>query len=239
MHITAADQAVEAALRVIDQARPLCGATKVVAVDGPSGAGKTDFTAALASRLDGAQVLHLDDLYPGWDGLEQAVADLYDQVLAPLARGEQAAYRRWDWVNSRYGEWHSLAAPDLLLVEGVGAGARPGWQLESALIWLEADRDERFRRGIERDGESYRPHWQRWAEREDALFTGDGTRSRADLVIDTSAMTGGWPVSRSRRCRPCSGTTAATTGSSVPPRPTARRTSTRSTTTRSPARGSG
>jgi len=70
-------------------------------------------------------------------------------------------------------------------VEGVGSGAEPGWALESALIWLEADRDERFRRAVQRDGESYLPHWQRWAAHEDGLFALDKTRSRADLIINT------------------------------------------------------
>jgi len=186
MHITAANEAIAAALLIINRAQTRCGATKVVAIDGPSGAGKTDFAADLAQRLPSAQLLHMDDLYPGWDGLAQAVADVHDQVLAPLARGEQAAYRRWDWEHDRYAEWHTLAATDLLLVEGVGSGAEPGWRLESALIWLEADRNERLRRGIARDGELYLPHWQRWAAREEALFAVDGTRSRADLIINTS-----------------------------------------------------
>jgi uridine kinase len=189
MRIPATDEMVAAALLIINSAQQRCGATKVVAVDGPSGAGKTDFADELVERLrsdNDVQILHLDDIYPGWDGLTQAVADLNDHVLAPLARGERAAYRRWDWEHDRYGEWHSLAATDLLLVEGVGAGALPGWRLESALIWLEADRQERFRRGIERDGESYLPHWRRWAAQEEELFAVDGTRSRADLIINTS-----------------------------------------------------
>jgi uridine kinase len=186
MHITAPDEAIAAALLTINSAQKRCGETKVIAVDGPSGAGKTDFAAALAERLPSAQVLHMDDLYPGWDGLEQAVADLHDEVLAPLARGEQAAYRRWDWARDRYEEWHRLPATELLLVEGVGSGAAPGCLFVSALIWLEADRDERFRRGIERDGELYLPHWRRWAASEEALFAVDGTRSRADLIVNTS-----------------------------------------------------
>jgi hypothetical protein len=119
--------------------------------------------------------------------LTQAVADLHDRVLVPLAQGEQAAYRRWDWEHDRYAEWRRQPATSILLVEGVGSGARPGWQLESALIWLEADRDERFRRGIERDSGSYLPHWQRWAASEEALFALDETRSRADLIVNTSA----------------------------------------------------
>jgi len=187
MHITAPDEAIAAALAAIEGARRLCGTTKVVAIDGPSGSGKTDFAAALATRLPEAQILHMDDLYPGWDGLAKAVIDLHDQVLAPLARGGQAAYRRWDWENSRYAEWHHLPPTRLLLVEGVGAGAQPGWPLESALIWLEAGRAERFRRGIERDGAAYQPHWERWAAREEALFRTDATRDRADIIVDTAS----------------------------------------------------
>ena len=186
MQMTASDGAIAAALLAIANAQPRCGATKVVAIDGPSGAGKTEFAEALAARLPAAHLLHMDDLYPGWNGLEQAVADLHDQVLEPLARGERAAYRRWDWENDRYAEWRDLPAASLLLVEGVGSGAGRGAALESVLIWLEAERSVRFRRGIERDGDSFRPHWQEWAALEDALFTGDATRGRADLVIDTT-----------------------------------------------------
>ena len=102
MHLTAADKGVAAALLPFGQAQPRCGATSVVAIDGPSGAGKTDFAGSLAMSLPNAQLLHMDDLSPGWDGLDQAVADLHDQVLAPLARGERAAYRRWDWEHNRY-----------------------------------------------------------------------------------------------------------------------------------------
>jgi uridine kinase len=186
MKTTAMEEAIAAAGVIIDQAESLCGATKVVAIDGPSGSGKTNFTAALLQRLPGAQVLHMDDLYPGWDGLARAIHDLHEEILAPLSRAEQAAYRRWDWEHQRYGDWELVPPTDLLLVEGVGSGAKPGWQLESALIWLEADRDERFRRGIERDGQSYLPHWQRWAAQEQAVFAEDGTRDRADLIIGTS-----------------------------------------------------
>ena len=192
MGVTTAGEAIAAALVMISNTQPLCGATKVVAIDGPSGAGKTDFAAGLARRITNAYILHMDDLYPGWDGLEQAVADLHDQVLAPLSRDEQAAYRRWDWEHDRYAEWHTLPAADLLLVEGVGSGARPGAEFESALIWLEADRDVRLRRGTDRDGESYRPHWQHWAAQEEALFAVDGTRSRAGVILNTSGSTEGW-----------------------------------------------
>ena len=186
MHFTAVDEAVDAARQAISKAQPRCGATKVVAIDGPSGAGKTYFTAALAERIPSVHVVHMDDMYPGWDGLHQGVADLYDQILSPIARGERASYRGWDWEHERYAGWHDLPSTHLLLVDGVGSGAGRNADLESVLIWLEADPDVRFRRSIERDGESYRPQWQRWAAQAEALFLADATRGRADLIINTT-----------------------------------------------------
>ena len=41
----------------------------VVTIDGYSGSGKSTLAAALVSLLPGWQILHLDDWYPGWDGL--------------------------------------------------------------------------------------------------------------------------------------------------------------------------
>ena len=42
-----------------------------------------------------------------------------------------------------------------------------------------------MRRGLARDGELYRPHWERWAAQEEALFAADRTRDRADVVVST------------------------------------------------------
>jgi hypothetical protein len=53
-------------------------------------------------------------------------------------------------------------------------------------IWLETPRDQRLARGISRDGEPLRPQWDRWMAEEDAFFERDGTRDRADLIVDGS-----------------------------------------------------
>jgi uridine kinase len=185
----AASSSIIDALAIVNRAGPRCGATKVVAIDGPSGAGKTTFGTVLSERLPNSQVLHMDELYKGWAGLQEAIVNLHDHVLSPIARGNPASYQRWNWELSRYADWQVLPHTDLLLVEGVGSGARPGAELESVLIWVEADQDVRFRRGIERDGESYLPHWQRWAAQEEAHFALDGTRDRADLIMSTTTVT--------------------------------------------------
>lgn len=160
----------------------------VVAIDGPSGSGKTNLATALARDL-GAPLVQMDDLYAGWDGLADAPARLAEQVLEPLARGERAAYRRWDWHADRWGEEVALDVPPagVLVVEGCGSSVGAAGEHADVRVWVDADRGVRMRRGIARDGETFRPHWERWAAQEKAVFASDGTQARADVVIDTTA----------------------------------------------------
>jgi uridine kinase len=190
------DLALPADRQVLDalaeQARgaaPRCGDTVVVAVDGPSGSGKTTLATHLARALP-APLVFMDDLYPGWDGLPQAVGLVTNQVLEPLSRGERAAYRRWDWNRGDWGTWVCVTPAGFLVVEGCGSSVRPAGEYAALRLWVDADPDVRMRRGIERDGETYRPHWQRWARQEAALFEADRTRERADVVIDTTPQEG-------------------------------------------------
>lgn len=156
----------------------------VVAVDGPSGSGKS-VLGAVAARDLGAGLVRMDDLFPGWDGLAAAPGLLAEQVLAPLARGERAAYRRWDWHQDGWAEEVEVPAGEVLVVEGCGSSVRPAAELVDVAVWVEAPRELRLRRGLARDGESYRPHWQRWADQEAALYAADRTRERADVVVST------------------------------------------------------
>ena len=109
------------------------GDTKIVAIDGPSGSGKT----TLAGRLPGP-VMHMEDIYPGWDGLRDSIRRLVEWVLEPLATGGRAGWRRYDWEHGRYAEWHDLPAPRTLMIEGVGAGALAAAPYVSVLIWVDA-----------------------------------------------------------------------------------------------------
>ena len=84
----------------VRQLQPRAGATTVVVVDGPSGSGKSTFATRLAAA-SGAGLLSLEDMYPGWDGLDEGAARLVSDVLEPLSRGEQPTVRRWDWYAMR------------------------------------------------------------------------------------------------------------------------------------------
>ena len=130
----------------------------VVTIDGYSGSGKSTLAAALARLLPGWQVLHLDDWYPGWDGLAQG-AEVARRIAADLREGRASSYVTWDWETNTSGLAVEVPlAPTI--IEGCGA-----WDADADLsVWIaDPGEAERRRRALARDGATYAPHWQRWA----------------------------------------------------------------------------
>lgn len=156
---------------------------RVIAVDGPAGSGKSTFATLLAAEL-GAQILHTDDLCAGWSGMSEIAGRLVEWVLRPLAESRPPRYRRYDWDNERYDEWHELPRTEALLVEGVMSGSLLAAPYLSMLIWVTAPGPVRLERGVRRDGEGYRERWMKWTTEEDELFARERTAGRADVLVD-------------------------------------------------------
>lgn len=152
----------------------------VVAIDGRSGTGKTDLAELLAGRT-GAVVVHMDDLYPGWDGLAAAV-ELLGEVLGDLRTGEPATHPVWDWAAGDYTAHVALPQQGVVVVEGVGSGcARP----VDLLVELVADPAVRRDRALARDGETFAAHWDDWAAQEAELFSRNPLRPDVRFVSDS------------------------------------------------------
>lgn len=164
---------------------PACGVTRVIAIDGRSGAGKTALALDLADRT-GAPILHLERLYPGWHGLA-LTPPIVRRMLADLAIGELAHARQWDWSAGRPGPMLTVRPTAELIIEGVGAGARALRPFISHLAWLDAPEELRRRRAIERDGDTYEPWWDVWAAQEEDYLMTDRTPAAADMVITTGS----------------------------------------------------
>src|SRR5262245_56356269 len=122
---------VAAIVSLVDSREAGCGPTHLVAIDGPSGAGKTTLAAEVAAAL-AAPTVHMDDLYPGWNGLRAATGHLQSWVVEPLRAGHPARYRRWNWAAGAYAEWVQLPAAEVIVVEGCGSGALPAGHALSA-----------------------------------------------------------------------------------------------------------
>ncbi|MDN4473777.1 uridine kinase family protein [Demequina zhanjiangensis] len=160
-----------------------CGRTRVVLIDGPAGSGKTMLGERLGAEL-GAQVIHGDDIYEGWDGLATMWPILGHGVLEPLSRGEHGAFGRWDWVEGRRAETIPVPVADALVVEGVGVAQRAAREFASLVLYVEAPFELRLQRGIARDGEELRAEWERWQPREEIFLADEGVRGAADLIVD-------------------------------------------------------
>lgn len=148
----------------------------VLLIDGRSGAGKTVLARRLVAALPGTTLVSLDDVYPGWDGLAAGAS-----AVPGIIR--DGAWRRWDWAADRPGADAAITRDGPLIVEGCGAISRASRALADHAWWIELDDAERRRRALDRDGDTYAPHWDRWAAQELAQARQDPPRELADLVI--------------------------------------------------------
>lgn len=150
----------------------------IILIDGRSGSGKTELATLLVDTIPEFQLVRLDDLYPGWDGLDAGSA------VVPAIISERR-WRAWDWEADRAGAWHELDSSRPLVIEGVGAISRASRALADVAIWVELDDAARKVRALERDGDAYAPHWERWALQEAAFIARENPKSRASVIVET------------------------------------------------------
>ncbi|GIF70911.1 uridine kinase family protein [Asanoa siamensis] len=182
--------------RRILRRRPRLGSTRLVGVDGASGAGKTVFAERLAGSVAAVggvpvPVVHTDDFLDGWDDQFTYWGRLEELVLAPLRAGRAGRHRHYDWGRAAFaGPWVEVPPAPVVVLEGFGA-ARAGAELAFTVLVVAPPR-LRLARSLARDGAATRPELLRWRRRENRHFAADHTAERADLVV--SGVWSGEPV---------------------------------------------
>jgi uridine kinase len=156
---------------------------RTVLIDGRSGSGKTTLAQDLHRAWPQSIVVRLDDIYPGWDGLAWAVDHVGTELLGPLAAGRPGRWRRWNWTTEGPDGWQVVEPGQRLIVEGVGALTPANRASADLGIWVQTPDDERRRRALARDGEMYRPHWERWAAQEVEYLARYQPRAQADWIV--------------------------------------------------------
>jgi uridine kinase len=184
---------------------PRLGSVRLVAIDGPSGAGKTQFADRLAVAL-GAPVVHTDHLLDGWDDQFTFWARLESEVLTPLRQGRAAEYRPYRWDEEGFvGEPIRIEPADIVLMEGVSSARRVIRPELSLAVFVTAPPDLRWSRTLARDGRddlAFRAYLERWRAAEDRHFAEDATAAYADLVVDGSVEAGDGEFEQLRRRPP-------------------------------------
>ena len=170
--------------------------TPIILIDGRAASGKSSLAAELKNVLfkeleQAPRLIHMDDLYPGWEGLQLGSFYLNQQILQPLSNGKTANWQLWDWQKAERGRadepgngWREFAGGTPLIVEGCGALSRVSSELAHFRVWIEAPKELRLARWIERDGEKFNDYWHIWAAQEDEFYQQEKSKQLADLVIE-------------------------------------------------------
>jgi uridine kinase len=175
-------ESIDTAESMLSDAPARLGATKLVLIDGCSGAGKTVFAEGL-SRSVGGELVHTDDLLDGWHDQFTYWNRLVRNIFEPIADGRSGGYRRYDWVQGKFVEWVAVKPAPVLIVEGVGAARAEGRKLASLSVFIDAPRSIREARSLARDGVAMQTRLARWRLREDVHFAADATSWCVDLVV--------------------------------------------------------
>ena len=161
-----------------------CGKSVLISIDGPAGSGKTSLAAELASKLTDVQIIHMDDLYLGW---QNSLTDSLTSNLLGIAHNVQSlgivSFAKFDWTNESIGEVVKYQAPKFLIIEGVGSGQEVLRPFVSMSIWIEVPIDIGLARVIERDGEIVRDHMPAFLALQESHFRKEETKMHAEYHL--------------------------------------------------------
>ena len=87
-------------------AKPKFPNVRIIAIDGPAGAGKSTLAKRIKSNLQEQSglktvIVHMDDLYDGWENAltDQLTKTLINQILIPVSLSKNFGYRKYNWLS--------------------------------------------------------------------------------------------------------------------------------------------
>jgi hypothetical protein len=189
--LLSAAQALTPRLLDLRQSKPI----PVVLIDGRAGSGKSTFARLLHDQVfqetkQSPKVIHMDDLYPGWEGLAQGSLYLIEHILKPLRQLGKAQWQRWDWANDKRGGpdpgngWREFDGENMLIVEGCGAVTGQSAELADLAIWIEAESQTRRQRFEARDRGIFSNFWHSWSAQEDEFFQEQCSQQLCQLTVN-------------------------------------------------------
>lgn len=156
----------------------------IILIDGKSGVGKSTLAEHMAHALD-ATVLHLDDVYPGWEGLEHGRDAVIRDVLVPLSHSRAGRVETWDWENDCAGPFLLITPHPIVIVEGCGISTQQSRGLAETVIWVDCDETERRARLAGREGGRFEVELAEWDRHVDRHITENDPLRTATLVVRT------------------------------------------------------
>lgn len=170
------------------------GETKLVAIDGRGGSGKSFLAAKLVALHPTWSILPVDDFpcppkkYPFHSQGTQTRIDferLRDEGLSPLLRGKDARYLRTPWWKSQeIGPMQEVSAGGTVIVEGCYSLLPDLRDYYDLKIWIECDIEHAIEKALLRDGADIRQIWEEvYVPNESAYIRAHTPVKVADLVV--------------------------------------------------------
>lgn len=176
---------LEKLITTIQESTNTCGQVRVIAIDGPAGSGKTSLANTLAANLNDCQIIHLDDLYNGWnqDLVSELATRIRQQILQPLQQSQLAQYSKYDWHQGAFTQIVTVPKCSYLILEGVGAANPKLGEYFALTVWVQAPSELLLERLIQRDGLAYREQLINWQQHEAKYFDLMSVKSACDVVV--------------------------------------------------------
>ena len=155
--------------------------TKVIAVDGPSFAGKSSISTKIARHLPNCLVTKIDDIAQreGWEQIFLA------DVLVPLSLNKPGKFQRFD-ENKNAHEWHVVDVSKYLILDGIRSSHAAFQPFITYKIFVKTPLDERLRRGRQLLTKKEYDDWaDNHKQHEEVYFLNNRVENRADAIIET------------------------------------------------------
>ena len=164
---------------------------EVIAIDGPAGSGKTTLANQLKLDISAIEIIHLDDLYQGWqDAFSQRLTDsVIHQILIPISQKIDFSYEIYDWKNNRFNKSDTVPANKIYLLDGVTSGQSQFRPYLSKIIWLNISDEIGLSRVLSRDGEEILSPMREFQEAQKLHFAGELTENAADFTYESVPKT--------------------------------------------------
>lgn len=168
-----------------------CGRSRIIAIDGRAGAGKTTLANEIFLALSAHRkitVIHMDQIYDGWqNALGSCLTATLKSLLETIAGDSDFSLPIYNWQSCIFDSHHLIAPCDLIILEGVGSAQEVVRQFSSANIWLDIEPSLGLQRVLARDGNEIAEQMRLWQIDESELFVRDKTREHSDFILSTAS----------------------------------------------------